>query len=184
MNTTRHYQNNDFNFSISKKDIFQYIKDIITNKDNNTTVLVPHVCSINATKTSKFASVAYKHYPIVQQNYTLSKTKKMGTTQFIEAYTNNKTKNSIIFANMICENSINIPKNNSRIRLINYGALALCMFDVSAFIRNYLKNNTDHNVQIHAPKFGTGFAGGDWKVIGSLISDIWNNQTTYIYEPN
>lgn len=182
MNTTRHYHTNDFNFSISKKDIFQYINEIINNKNNNTTIVVPHVCSVNINKTSKFANAAYKHYPIVQQNYTLNNVKKMGTTQFIEAYSNGRTKTSIIFANMICENSAS--KYNPKARLINYGALVLCMFDVSAFIKNYLKNSTDITVQIHAPKFGTGFAGGDWRVIGSLISDIWQNQTTYIYEPN
>jgi hypothetical protein len=38
-----------------------------------------------------------------------------------------------------------------------------------------------NKVQIHAPKFGSGLAGGNWAFIQELIKDIWNNYSVFIY---
>ena len=42
-------------------------------------------------------------------------------------------------------------------------------------------NNEINRIEIHAPKFGTGSAGGDWKIIKQLIEDSWSNINTFIY---
>ena len=42
-------------------------------------------------------------------------------------------------------------------------------------------NNEISKIEIHAPKFGTGSAGGDWKIIKQLIDDSWGSINTFIY---
>jgi hypothetical protein len=37
-------------------------------------------------------------------------------------------------------------------------------------------------VQIHAPKFGCGLAGGNWNFIQDLITDIWKNIQVFVYQ--
>jgi hypothetical protein len=50
-------------------------------------------------------------------------------------------------------------------------------------VASYIKNNFDkeNTVQIHAPKFGSGLAGGNWNFIEELIKDIWLNIPVMIY---
>jgi hypothetical protein len=43
----------------------------------------------------------------------------------------------------------------------------------------FLKNN--ENIEIHAPKFGSGLAGGNWNFISDLIEDIWGKYNVFIY---
>lgn len=168
-------QNYNNLFFISRKNIFTSIREIV--QDNtDTAIIVPNVCSTNIKAISKFSALAYKNYPIVYDNFALDAVKKIGSVQFITAYQQNKNKSAIVFANMVCQTAK--PINN---RTINYGALALCMMNASSYCKNLSK---DYKVQIHSPKFGTGFAGGDWTTISNLINDIWcADFITYIYEP-
>ena len=79
---------------------------------------------------------------------------------------------------MIAQNGTISPKNP---RPLNYGALAFCMTDVRQYC-NSLKDNIEYGkVEIHAPKFGSGLAGGDWFFIQELMLDIWKNLDTFIY---
>lgn len=58
---------------------------------------------------------------------------------------------------------------------VRYGALSLCMAEV----RDNIDAMTDfghwqeYGVEIHAPMFGAGLAGGDWNVIAGLIKEFW-----------
>jgi len=56
------------------------------------------------------------------------------------------------------------------------------MILVSKFMRE--KFDKDQSVQIHAPKFGCGLAGGNWNFVSELIRDIWSNIPVFIYEKN
>jgi hypothetical protein len=54
-------------------------------------------------------------------------------------------------------------------------------------ISQFINQNTDFStnsssVEIHAPKFGSGLAGGNWNFISDLIEDIWSKHTVYIYD--
>lgn len=172
-------KNYNHNFLISKKEIFNTVNESI--KSNiDTSIIIPNACSTNIKSISKFSAIAYKKYPILYDNFTLNTIKKLGSTQFINVFQDKKNKNSIIFANMICQTTK--PKND---RFINYGALALTMIDISSYCKRFLDINKECKLEIHSPKFGTGFSGGDWKTIANLIDDIWaENFITFIYEPN
>jgi hypothetical protein len=80
---------------------------------------------------------------------------------------------------MISQNGTISPRNK---RPLNYLALCRSMLSVSKYIKE--KINTDQSVQIHAPKFGSGLAGGNWGFISDLIDDIWSDFQVFIYDIN
>ena len=162
----------------SKEDLFETVETIL--QDNKTNlIIVPHVCNNINVFGGGFTKSINNHYPIVQENfYLLGKQAQLGYTQFVNVKTNSKTNSKIVFANMIAQNGI-ISKKNTR--PLNYAALVKTMIEVKKFIDMENKNNDIDATTIHAPKFGSGLAGGDWRFIENLIEDIWSNYTICIH---
>jgi hypothetical protein len=81
---------------------------------------------------------------------------------------------------MIAQNAIKSPNNP---RPINYAALVRSMIQLSQHIINNtgFANKTE-NIEIHAPKFGSGLAGGNWSFISDLIEDIWGKYNVFIHD--
>ena len=77
---------------------------------------------------------------------------------------------------MIAQNGTISKKNY---RPLNYLALVKCMNQINMFISKNFNNDT--RVEIHAPRFGCGLAGGNWNFISDLIDDIWTNKSVVIY---
>lgn len=139
-------------------------------------IIIPHVCNNKSIFGGGFTSGIVKHYPVVQQNYQLlGKKCVLGYTQFVEVKHNRDTNKKIIFANMIAQNNT-ISKTNPK--PLSYYSLCLCMKNVESYINNNLDAS---ETQIHAPKFGSGLAGGNWNLISELIDDIWSNFSVFIY---
>ena len=80
---------------------------------------------------------------------------------------------------MIAQNGTPSDRNA---RPINYLGLVKSMNTLGRFIRSEtgFLNKTE-KVEIHAPKFGSGLAGGNWYFINDLIEDIWGDFNVYIY---
>lgn len=163
----------------TNNNIFNCISDIINTDNKSYKVLVPHVCNNVDVFGAGFASAVCESYPIVKENFNLlGKNAQLGYTQFVTATSNKKTDSKLIFCNMIAQNGI-ISKSNQR--PINYAALVKCMIEIKKNIDTHRSNFDYTTVQIHAPKFGSGLAGGNWSFIEKLIEDIWYNIPTYIY---
>lgn len=176
-NTAQEAQHSFFTI---KADLFLTLDNIIST-NLSTTIIVPHVCNNIDTFGGGFTSGIAKHYPIVQDNYHLLGPsflkKNLGYTQFISAREHKKNNSQIIFANMIAQNGIISHKNK---RPLNY--LALCRSMLSVYKYTQEKVDKDQTIQIHAPKFGSGLAGGNWNFISYLIDDIWSSLPVYIYD--
>jgi hypothetical protein len=169
-------KHNEKHFFITKKDIFFVVEQTV-NSSNDTTVIIPNAIGLNNTGNSKFSNILYRKFPAVKDNIDLSNKQKLGNTQYINLQTN-EYKNQIVCVNMFCKH-----QTGKYDRVLDYGALSSCMLQVRSQARN-LMSTTDKKVQIHSPKFGTGFAGGDWRTISNLINDIWARDfTCFIYEP-
>jgi hypothetical protein len=86
----------------------------------------------------------------------------LGNTQFVRVADGNT-----VVANMVGQHetirSGYIP--------IRYVSLMQSMLMVQAFCASV--NRKGFQVEIHAPKFGAGLAGGDWQLIEKLIEEIW-----------
>ena len=164
--------------NVLRGDIFNSAVKLANAGNNGCSVILPHVCNNIDLFGAGFAAAVAKNYPIVKENFhLLGNQAALGHVQFISVYKDRTHAHEIIFANMIAQNGV-VGGNNRR--PLNYLALVKCMTTISA----YLKNNFDHDhrAQIHAPKFGSGLAGGNWKFIQELITDIWHHQTVFIYE--
>lgn len=181
--TITHNKNTRNYVEINKIDIFQNTKNIVNSNHNGATIFIPHVCNNIDLFGAGFAASVADKYPIVKTNYhLLGKTflkNNPGHCQIIQVYQEPKYKHRLFFANMIAQDGIINVKNP---RPINYLSLARSMVNLS----NYIKQNTgfvqkNENVQIHAPKFGSGLAGGNWNFISDLIEDIWGEYNVYVY---
>jgi hypothetical protein len=160
---------------INKKNIFDISKTRVKADINGCSVIIPHVCNNIGLFGAGFASAVKIEFPIVATNFELlGKQSKLGYVQYVEALHNNSAHHKLIIANMIAQNRT-ISANNPR--PLNYEYLMICM----ANIRNYVNTLGDDRVEIHCPKFGSGLAGGDWKLINYLIEDIWKNIPVYVY---
>lgn len=170
-------------FSTIKNDIFLSLDSLMSSSVHSTTLIVPHVCNNVDVFGGGFTAGIVQHYPIVRDNYHMLGPsflkKNLGYTQFILAREHKKNNNQIIFANMIAQNGTISPRNK---RPLNYLALCRSMLSVSKYIKE--KISTDQSVQIHAPKFGGGLAGGNWGFISDLIDDIWGEFQVFIYDIN
>lgn len=165
---------------IKNQSIFDGITDRINAEYRGSTVIVPHVCNNVNAFGAGFAAAISNHYPDVKANFHMLGNKaKLGITQYVVAKINNKYKHSIIFANMIAQNKLINTKNS---RPLNYAALVYCMNDVNQYIKNLKKQQEIANIEIHAPKFGCGLAGGDWRFVSDLIEDLWKDKEVYIYD--
>lgn len=166
--------------NIIKGDLFDNIEQIVRAGNNGSSVIVPHVCNNLDLFGAGFAAEIVRHYPIVKENYhLLGKSflqNNLGYVQFIEVLSDKKYEHRLVFANMIAQRGIINKTSNPR--PLNYLALVKSMVGVS----QYISKNFDGDVQIHAPKFGSGLAGGNWTFIRELLSDIWGNTTVFIYE--
>jgi hypothetical protein len=166
------------NYIVKHDDIFNSVNLCVSAGNNGCSVIIPHVCNNINGFGAGFAGAVAKNYPIVKENFHLLGNKAvLGHVQFVVAKKDNTHKHKIVFANMIAQNGT-ISKTN--IRPLNYYALARCMANVALFInQNFDKDN---RVQIHAPKFGSGLAGGNWNFIKELVDDLWSNIPVFIYQ--
>ena len=161
--------------------LFDCVEKSIKAGYNGTSIIVPHVCNNANIFGGGFTAGISKHYPIVKENYHLLGNhflkNSLGYVQYVEVAKDNTYGHKLIFANMIAQNGT-ISKQNSR--PLNYAALVKCMMSVSSYLQKTF--DKDQKVQIHAPKFGSGLAGGHWFFIEELIKDIWSNHTVFIYD--
>lgn len=154
-------------------------------------IIIPHVCNDIGGWGSGFVVPLGNTFPASKENYhewhdnnsdplnlqqgILSSHKfELGKMQFVPV------QDKIWVANMIAQTDL-ISEDN--LKPLKYYALVKCLEAVRKMaLRLSGPDRTDpNNVQIHAPKFGSDRAGGDWNVIEELITDIWAGINVTIY---
>jgi len=88
-----------------------------------------------------------------------------------------RVESNITVINMCAQHKVGIERSRPPIR---YGFLSKCMSQVAAFCRA----DTQSWASIHAPRFGSGLAGGNWDVIEQMILEHWvdNDIDVTIYD--
>ena len=164
-----------------KSNIFEVTKNIVQSKHLGSTIIVPHVCNNIGLFGAGFAAAVRESYPIVATNFELLGRKtKLGYVQYVRVMKDPEYLHELIFANMIAQNGL---KNFKNPRPLNYVSLVACMSQIKSYIHSLQKNDDTYtNIEIHAPKFGSGLAGGNWNFIEHIIEDLWTNIPTFIYE--
>lgn len=152
--------------------MIKYVKGDATLPQGDGNKLVIHVVNDVGRFGSGFALAVLKRYPVVREVYIKAfesdKHPKLGDVQMINV------SDGLWFANMVAQHGVIGPNNPIP---IDYGELRECLRSVRDFA-------IEHNLKIHAPKFGSGLAGGKWIVIEKLIQDelIAQNIDVTIYE--
>ena len=131
--------------------------------DENNLVIIPHVVN-DAGKwgkgfvlsVSKFCDGAEKAYRTWHKRGWLY----LGRTQYLNLMDDGSSAN-ICIVNMVAQ-------TYGGKRPLFYNALANCMDEVAQTF-----TLREDNPTIHAPAFGSGLAGGDWRIIEALIEDCW-----------
>lgn len=166
-------------YLINNKNIFESIRQRVSAGNNGATVFVPHVCNNIDLFGAGFAAQVASEFPSVKADYHMLGKKflqnNLGYSQILKVAEEPKYRHKIFFVNMIAQNGIIDQKMNPR--PLNYEALINCMVN----LRNFIKNSGLDRVEIHAPKFGSLRAGGDWKFISDIIDDVWKNIPVMIY---
>lgn len=127
--------------------------------------LIIHVCNDIGAWGAGFVLALDKRWDAPRNNYLGMKNYVLGNVQFVVC------DQEIIVANMIAQHDIRIKENMPPIR---YFALRKCLRDVNEFAKKT-------GATVHAPKFGAGLAGGDWKLIEKMIIEEIE-VPTFIYE--
>lgn len=164
---------------VKNANLFDIVSNRITSEQNGASVIVPHVCNNVNAFGAGFAAQVAQLYPEVKANFhMLGSQAKLGHVQFINVRSDKKYGHSIIFANMIAQNKLISDKNK---RPLNYAALVYCMNQVRSYAKHLQSASDINRVEIHAPKFGSGLAGGNWNFISELITDIWYDMDVFVY---
>lgn len=164
-------------------DIFDYVTSRVSGGNNGCTVFLPHVCNNIDVFGAGFAAQIANRYPSVKVDYHLLGKNflrsNLGHSQIIKVFEDAKYKHKLFIVNMIAQNGLRSADN---IRPLNYLALVKSMNTLSQYIyQNTGFQNKSEKIEIHAPKFGSGLAGGNWNFITNLIEDIWKPYNVYIY---
>lgn len=146
----------------------QIIKgDLFANLKNHGKCVVPHIVNNEGVMGGGFVIPLQKHFPKAKEeyikwhkygtNHSKYKMFQLGQTQYV------KVNDGVVIANMLSQ-VLGTYNNTPPIR---YAALSRCMESV----RDYAKAR---DLEIVAPMFGAGRAGGNWEYITTLINEVWD----------
>lgn len=171
----------NINIVNKKYNIIQTAKANLLN--SNQSVLILNPCNNMNTFGAGFNKIIAHEFPIAKENYHMLGASiiknKLGYTQFIPVTINNKYKNQIIIANMLCQTGIMSDTNP---RPFNYYYFGVCLAQVQNFIKQY-KSDNDLGIVVYSPKIHLGVTGANWSFVYEIMVDVLKKPTdTLIYE--
>jgi O-acetyl-ADP-ribose deacetylase (regulator of RNase III) len=138
-------------------------------------IAIPHVCNNQGAWGAGFVVPLAKTFPLAKQRY-YHMLKQHGL-ELGDVHYSHIPDTRIVVANMIAQTL-------GGERPLYYNMLAKCMDDISRMLES--EGTRKNNIEIHAPAFGSGLAGGRWDIIAELIEDCWlrrNLSVTIHYLP-
>ena len=167
---------------INKKyNLFQSAKNNLL--QTNQSIIILNPCNNMNTFGAGFNKTIAQEFPIAKENYHMlgptSIKNKLGYTQFVPVSINNKYKNQIIVANMICQTGI-VSENNPR--PFNYYYFGVCLSKIQDFIKEY-KIHHDLDTVVYTQKTSHAITGANWSFVYEIILDVLKRPTyTIVYE--
>lgn len=131
--------------------------------------IIPHLCNDIGKWGKGFVLAVSKKWPEPEAEYKrqfqAGNKLTLGQVQFI--LVQSTAGDSIWIANMVGQKNIKSLKEGTSNECppIRYPALFDCLDEVGKFA-------AANNASIHAPRFGAGLAGGDWRVIEAIIQTV------------
>jgi len=142
-------------------------------------ILIPHIVNNIRRWGSGFVVPLGAKWPEAERRYHSTPNLELGSVEFVEVEPETGNNGSIIVCNMVGQTGV-VGAGNPK--PIKYKALIQAMDAVARTAEALDKRGVfQTNVQIHAPKFGSGLAQGSWPVIEELIQELWNKWPVTIY---
>jgi len=135
-------------------------------------IILPHVCNDIGGWGAGFVIPLARKWPKAREVYLDAfewkpaawKAVTIGDHQLVEVEPKNENNGGIWVVNMVAQSGLRGADNT---RPLRYNALVKCMESVKEI------GDKLEKPEIHAPKFGSDLAGGNWDFISELITDIW-----------
>lgn len=155
------------------------------------TKVIPHIVNDIGAWGSGFVVPLSKRFPIAEESYRAwyngdelnhpGVRLKLGEVQFVPVqdpifHRDELVSGPIFVANMVAQHQT-IRENPKPIRYVD---LACCLKKVAEFCSSEY-DQEKLQISIHAPKFGSGLARGDWNLIALLIDEAWADISTNVY---
>lgn len=154
--------------------MIHYIKGNLfdcVNQNTEAKIIIPHVVNNIGAWGAGFVLSIDKYFPEAKTKYRNMIGSYLLGEVIWDHYDNG------ILANMVAQDNV-FSKNNKK--PIKYTALVKCMHVIANYTYSGRLGNPDY-VEIHAPKFGSGLAGGNWDFIEELIEEIWGEFKVFVY---
>lgn len=161
----------------------KYVKGDVTNPQTTNPCIIPHIVNDIGAWGSGVVMAISKRWPEPAEQY--SRDCEFGLRLGDIGVCCVSDGPEIHVANMVAQKGIGtgasftVGQHFYHLPPIRYDALAEAMIRVGNLAGRY-------KCEIHAPKFGSDRAGGDWNKIEELIREIWENNgisvTIYEYE--
>ena len=135
--------------------------------------IIAHVCN-DAKKWGKgFVLALSSAYPEAKR-WFLECDLGLGCLQLVPC------EGGVVVANMVAQRDVFRIKDGSRYGCppLRYPDLYDCMGRVASWAKEQKKA-----CEIHAPKFGSGLSGGDWRIVELFIKELWADFEVYVYTP-
>jgi hypothetical protein len=124
--------------------------------------IILHVCNDQGAWGAGFVVPLAENFPETKIAYHEQQKLVLGTVQFVDCCS---TQENTFVANMIAQ-TLGWSQGRPPIR---YESLLHCLEEVELFV------SKNKGMQIIAPRFGAGLAGGKWEMIESLINKTLSN---------
>ncbi len=128
--------------------------------------IIVHVCNNIGAWGAGFVLAISKRWKAPEIAYRAKKSYHLGQVDFV------RVEDNIIVANMVAQHGVGMRADGTP--PIDYGAVRACLNKV---------NDTAYHTgsSIHMPRIGCGLAGGDWKEIEKIISEV-ASVPVYVYD--
>lgn len=151
--------------------MINYVIGDATDPQGEGSKIIAHVCNDVGGWGKGFVVPLGRRHPAAEKAYRLWASGnywelypfERGQVQCITVACGNLLAPEYIFvANMVAQEGYRKRYDDAPVRYLDYFSLGLCLEKVADFA---LK----HEASVHAPRFGTGLAGGSWAVIEPMI---------------
>tara|TARA_Y100000310_G_scaffold280329_1_gene299989 strand:- start:1935 stop:2444 length:510 start_codon:yes stop_codon:yes gene_type:complete len=130
--------------------------------------ILPHVCNNQSAWGAGFVIPLGRNFPVAKQVY-LDTAPVLGNTQLVKIRNGDAPGiGPFYIANMVAQ-TLGKPGRN-----LLYGELCKCLAEVGR-LSELVFQHWGRRVEIHAPKFGSDLAGGNWDFITELIGESWSS---------
>lgn len=157
----------------------KYVEGDVTEAQSTKHIYIPHVCNDIGGWGRGFVLALSSKWTAPERDYRKAAESGLQLGQVIDSIAES---GRVYVANMVAQHgtssgtfSVEVERADgggsgffSPRPPIRYGALAKCMRHVAALAKQT-------GAEIHAPRFGSGLAGGDWNVIESMILELWSD---------